>query len=158
MKNFVVIILFLLSFIGFGQDCALQIDTVFVPFENKVLDCELMSVTLKNKSVFTFVKAPNKKLYVKFIVTENLYFNKKDQLEVRSGKRSFWVKDAIHYQHDKYKGYYFFEIYPNYVATLKDDGLTSIACGKAETDFGKSDSNQIKQLAKCFQESIAPKK
>jgi hypothetical protein len=158
MRKLVAVLFLIVRNFVSAQDCSFKSDTVFIPTEKKVMDSEYLEATLKNKSVFKLVKAPNKKLYVKFIVTENLYFGKVDQLEIRSGKRSFYVKDAMHYQYDKYKGYYFFEIYPNYVITLRDDGLTGIKFGKAETDFGKTDCNQVKLISKCFYESIAPKK
>lgn len=141
-----------------AQDCTYKSDTIFVPKEKKVLQSELLEVTFKNNSVVQLIKAPNNKMYMKMIVTENLYFDKTDQLEVKSGSKSFYVKDATHFQYNKHKGYYIFEIYKNYVGTLKDDGLTSILFGKAETEFTKSDSNQIKKIAKCFYESIASKK
>ena len=92
------------------------------------------------------------------IVTENLYFDKVDMLEVRSGKKSYYVKNTQHYQYEKHKGYYCFEIFKNYIGTLKDDGITAIEFGKVETSFSKSDCNQVKTIAKCFYESIDEKK
>ena len=152
--------LFLIGFMNMmlAQDCEFKRDTIFVPKEKKTLQSEVLEATLRNGSVVQLIKAPNGKLYMKLIVTENLYFDKIDQLEVKSGSKSFYVKDAKHYQYTKHKGYYFFEIYKNYVVTLKDNGLTGILFGKAETEFTRSDSNLIKKTAACFYESLAEKK
>ena len=158
MKKLTALIFLIYGNSLFSQDCSFKSDTVYIPSDKKVLTSEFVEAHLKNKSIFQLVKAPNKKIYVKFIVTENLYFGKIDQLEVKSGKRSFYVKDAMHYQYDKYRGYYLFEIYPNYVITLRDEGLTGIKYGKAETDYTKSDCHNVKLISKCFYESIAPKK
>lgn len=154
---------FTLSFFCFmnmllAQDCSFKSDTIFIPKDKKTLQSEILETTLRNGSVVQLIKAPNGKLYMKLIVTENLYFDKIDQLEVKSGSKSFYVKDAKHYQYDKHKGYYIFEIYKNYVVTLKDDGLTGLLFGKAETEFTRSDSNLIKKSATCFYASLTEKK
>lgn len=153
-------VLFLLFFLaGFAQsDCAFIKDTVRIPKDNKVIDTEYLQTTLKNKSVVQLIKAPAGKFYLKIIVTENLYFDKVDMLEIISGSKSIFYKDTKHYQNDKHSGYYVVEVGKNYVSTLKDNGITSIVFGKVETSFGKSDCNQVKQISKCFYESISPKK
>ena len=138
-------------------DCVFKADTVFVPKENKVLNATYLQTTFKNKTNFYLYKANNNKYYIKFVVTENLYFGKVDLLELKSGTKSFYAKETTHYQLDKNTGYYVFEIYKNYIGTLKDDGLTSINFGKAETIYSKQDCNQVKQLAKCFYQSIDAK-
>ncbi|MBK9283676.1 MAG: hypothetical protein IPM51_05080 [Sphingobacteriaceae bacterium] len=133
-------------------------DTVFIPKENKTYQSDYLEVELKNKSLVQLVKADNKKYYLRMIVTENLYFDKVALLEVISGKKSFYVKDTKHHQFDKHRGYYCFEIFQNYIGTLKDDGITAIEFGKVHTSFSKSDCNHIKSIAKCFYESISEKK
>lgn len=153
-------LLFLTFFWGaFSQgDCHFIQDTVSIPKENKIVNAEYLQTVLKNKSVVQLFKTETNKYYLKLIVTENLYFNKVDILEIKSGGKSFYAKDTKHYQYDKHTGYYIIEIYKNYAGTLKDDGITSIVFGKAETDFGKHDCNQIKQISKCFYENIIAKK
>ena len=91
------------------------------------------------------------------MVIENLYFGKIDLLELKSGTKSFYLKETTHYQLDKNTGYYLLEIYKNYIGTLKDNGLTAIQFGKAETIYSKQDCNQVKQIAKCFYENIDTK-
>jgi hypothetical protein len=133
-------------------------DTVFVPKENKVITADCIKASLKNKSQIILYKAASNKYYLKLIVTENLYFNKVDMLEIRSGTKSFYAKETKNFEYDKHAGFYVVEIYKNYAGTLKDEGITSIVFGKAETSFSKQDCNQIKQISKCFYESIAAKK
>jgi hypothetical protein len=140
------------------ENCSFSQDTVFIPKDNKVVDGDYLQTTLKNKSVVQLFRTPMEKYYLKLIVTENLYFGKVDMLEIKSGKKSFYAKDTRHYQYDKHTGFYIVEVFKNYVGTLKDEGITSIVFGKAETDFCKQDCNQVKQISKCFYESIAAKK
>ena len=42
--------------------------------------------------------------------------------------------------------------------TEKDEGITSIVFGGAETDFTKQDANQIKKISRCFYEANYRKK
>lgn len=139
-------------------DCAFKNDTVFIPKENKVINGSYLQTTLKNKSNFIIYKSDNNRFFIKLIVTENLYFNKVDLLEFKSGSKSIFFKDTKHFQNDKNSGYYVVEVWKNYIGTLTEDGLTGIQFGKAETAYTKQDCNQIKQIAKCFYESISVSK
>ena len=158
MKQLFTFLFVAISGAFLAQDCTFKEDTVFIAAEKKTVNSEFLETTLKNKSRVQLIKAPKNKLFVKLIVTENLYFEKVDQLEIKSGSKSFYAKETKQHQLDKYTGYYLVEIFKNYAGTLKDEGITSIVFGKAETNFGKSDCNQIKQISKCFYESIAAKK
>lgn len=122
------------------------------------MDGEVLTTILKNKNAVEFIKADNGKLYLKLTVSQNLYFDKIDVLEIRSGSKSFYVKDTKQYQRDKNTGFFVVELFKNYVATLKDDGITSIYFNQAETPFTRQDCVQIKQIAKCFYDAITPKK
>jgi hypothetical protein len=153
-------LLFFTFFLGaFSQtDCSFIQDTVTIPKDKKVLNAEYLQTVLKNKSIVQLYKTETNKYYLKLIVTENLYFNKVDMLEIKSGSKSFFAKETRHYQFDKHTGFYLVEIYKNYAGTLKDDGITSIVFGSAETNFSKQDCNQVKQISKCFYENIVTKK
>ena len=133
-------------------------DTVRIPKENKVIEGEYLITSLKNGSTIQLVKAPNSKLYLRICTSENLYFGKTDMLEIKSGSKSFFAKETTNYGLTKNSGYYVIEIYKNYIATLKDDGITGFIFGKAVTAFSKQDCNQIKQMAKYFYESVCAKK
>lgn len=159
LKNYLIFCFLLLCFGSLKSqiECAFKPDTVYIPKENKVINAVCMQTLFKNKSNFYLFKTNTNKYYLKLIVPENLYFGKIDVLELKSGTKSIHFKDTKHYQLDKNTGYYVIEVYKNYIGTLKEDGLTAIQFGKAETIYTKQDCNQVKQLAKCFYESIDTK-
>jgi hypothetical protein len=158
--KFACLLAFLTLFLpGQAQNnCSFLTDTVYIPAEKKTVDGEYVQTNLKNKSIVQLYKVPNGKFYMKMIVTENLYFNKVDMLEVRSGNKSFYAKDTKQFEYGNHTGYYIIEIFKNYIATLKEEGITSIVFSNSETKFTKQDRTQIMQIAKCFYESVAGKK
>jgi hypothetical protein len=133
-------------------------DTLRLPEVNNVLEGESVSAILKKGSSFKLFKTSNNKYYFKIIVSENLYFNKKDALEILSGTKSIYFKDAVNYELDDHTGFYLVEVLKNYVGTLKDEGVTSIVFNNTETTYTKKECNQVKQMAKYFYESISAKK
>jgi hypothetical protein len=150
--------IFLLFFLANGaQNCSYLQDTLYIPKQGKIVNTEYLQTTLKNNTIVKLYKTENSKYFLKLIVTENLYFDKVDVLEIKSGSKSYYEKDAKHFQYDKHTGFYVLEIYKNYIGTLKEDGITSIVFGKSETNFTKQDCNQIKQISKCFYENIVAK-
>ncbi|MBL7922371.1 MAG: hypothetical protein JNJ40_18795 [Bacteroidia bacterium] len=162
MRNSLFIITFLFfGFFGHSQkagDFSFISDTIRIPKENKVIQADYVITSLKNGSTIQLVKAPANKFYMRICTNENLYFGKKDMMEIKSGSKSFYAKETTNYELSKNSGYYVIEIYKNYIGTLKDDGITGIVFGKAETAFSKQDCNQVKQMAKYFYESITAKK
>jgi hypothetical protein len=161
MKSRFISFLFLLSVLAAksqeGCGAGFTRDTLYLPAENKTVTGAYLEATLKNKSVVRLYKTDLNKYYLKLVVTENLYFDKADQLEIESDGRSSYEK-TTQYQLDKATGYYVFEIFKNYIATLKDDGITAITFGKARTTFTRQDANKIRDISKCFYETIAAKK
>jgi hypothetical protein len=133
-------------------------DTMSLPESGKVLEGEYLETTLKNLSVVKLFKADDGKIYLKLLVTKNFYFNKVGVLEIKSNSKSYYAKNTKQYQVNKTMGMYVIEIFRNYVATLKEDGITSIVFAEAETDFTKHDATQIKKIAKCFYDAISEKK
>ncbi|MCW3076309.1 MAG: hypothetical protein JWO32_918 [Bacteroidetes bacterium] len=159
MKRIFFIIFLFVSAISIAQsECTFIKDTLTVAKENKVVTAEMLQTTFKNKTVVQIIKTEAGKYYLKFIVFENLYFNRIDLLEIKSGTKSFYAKETTQYRRDKYSGFYLIEIYKNYIGTLRQDGVTSIVFNKAETIFTKQDCELIKQMAKCFYDAISPKK
>lgn len=159
MRDIYTAFLILFFSAAFAQEgCSFMKDTVFLPKENKSLECEYLQTTLKNRSVVQMIKGPAGKMYLRIVIYENLYFDKVDLFEVQSGSRSCYFKDTKQYKLDKHSSCYIVDIGKNYVATLRDDGISAIVFGKTETDFSKTDCNQVKQISKCFYESISAKK
>jgi hypothetical protein len=159
MKYRKLIAVWFLTFFGFGTlhsqiDCALKSESVYLPKENQTINAKSLSTILKNNTTIILYKTDKGKYYLKLIVSENLYFNRVDILELKSGTKSIFFKDTKHYEIDKNTGYYSVEILKNYIATLKDEGLTAIKFGNAQTNYTKQDCKQIKQIAKCLYESI----
>ena len=133
-------------------------DTVRIPKENKVLNSEYVITTLKNGTTFQLIKSSNSKYYLKIVTSENLYFDKTDVLEIKSGKKSFFAKETTNFQLNKNTGFYVVEVFKNYIGTIKDDGITGLQFDKAVTAYNKQDCNQIKHMANYFYESFCVQK
>jgi hypothetical protein len=159
MKQFLVIISLLFTVVMSAQNnCAFTNDTLFIPKEGKVVNGKYLQASLKNKSNIQFFIVEGARYYMKLTVTENLYFDRVDMLEIKSGGKSFYAKETKQYQLDKHTGFYVVELFKNYMGTLKDDGITSIVFNKAETKFSKQDRASIKQMSSCFYDAISNKK
>ena len=133
-------------------------DTMTLNGENKILQGEYVETTLKNLSVVRMFKTKDNKYFIRFLVTKNFYFDKVDVLEIRSGNKSYYAENTKQFKVTKTMGLFITEIAKNYIAQLKDEGITSIVFAKAETDFTRQDASQVRKIAKYFYESIAPKK
>lgn len=143
-----------------GQiDCnsAFVQDTMSLPDGSKVLEGRFIITTLKDFSTVTLFRTNQDKFYLRFVVKKNFYFDKVDVLEIRSGSKSYYVKNTRQYKIDKTTGLFIVEIFSNYISTLKDEGITSLYFANAETDFTKKDASQIKQISNCFYELISTK-
>lgn len=159
MKQILIVLFFFFSALLCAQsNCVFVKDTFYIPKENKTINGEYLETVFKNKTKVQLIKSETNKFYLKMCVFENLYFDKVDVLEIRSGTKSFYAKETKQFQLDKHTGFYVVELYKNYVATLKEDGITSIVFNKAETIFTKQDCSQIKQISKCFYEAVSTKK
>jgi hypothetical protein len=133
-------------------------DTMTFTGTDKVLEGDYVETTLKNFSVVRLFKTNDDKYYLRFIVTKNFYFNKVATLEIQSGSRSYYAKETKQHKITKTSGLFIIEIFKNYIGTIKDDGITGIVFGEAETDFTKQDTKQIKAMATFFYNSIAGSK
>jgi hypothetical protein len=136
--------------------CTMTRDTMTLPSTHQVVEGEYVTVPLKKGSQVTFFKSPDK-MFLKLVVNENFYFDKVDVLEIRSGSKSYYAKDTRQHRVNKTTGLFVIEIYNNYLATLKDEGITSIVFNKAETDFTRSDASDIRRTARCFYDSFVRK-
>lgn len=141
-----------------GCEAGFRQDTLLLPGQKRSIAVEYLQTTLKNRSVVRLYRAAGNKYYLKLIVTENLYFDKTDKLEVQSGGMSYTEPKIVQYELDKSTGYYVFEIFKNYVATLKDEGITAIVFGTAKTDFSRQDTRKIRDISKCLYDIISVKK
>jgi len=63
-------------------------------------------------------------------------------------------KGIKQYQKDKHTGFFVMEVFKNYIATLKDDGITSYVFNAKETVLSKSEIKDVKKIANCFYQTI----
>ena len=133
-------------------------DTLSIPEKGIVMHGQSLETVLKNLSTVKLFKSNDDKLFIKFVVTENFYFDKVDVLEIRSGSKSYYAKGAKQYKINKTRGMFVIEVFKNYIVTLKDDGITSLVFNAAESDFTKQDASQIRKISICFYETIYGKK
>jgi hypothetical protein len=155
MRSCFLLSLFIsLSALCFAQECPpFQSDTMGIPGAAPVSG-QYMETQLRDQATVRVFKTGKDKLYLRLIVTENFYFNKVDLLEIKSGTKSYYVKNIKQHKIDKTHGLFVTEIYRNYLHTLMDHGITSIVFGGAETKFTKQDLAQVKQLAGCVYASL----
>ncbi len=150
----------LLLFIAFNthsiaQDCeALVSDTMSVPGTTLQLEGGYLETTLKKQAVVRIFKTEDDRLFLRFIVTENFYFNQISTLEIQSGTKSYYVKNCRQHKVDKAHGMYITEIYRNYLATIKEYGITGLVFGGAESNFTRQDAAQVKAIAQCVYNSL----
>ena len=126
---------------------------------NKIVEGEYIETTLKDQSQFRILRTDDDKYYLRFVVKKNFYFNKTDVLEIRSGSKSYYVKNTTQHKVNKTTGIFVVEIFKNYLmTTLKDEGISSLYFAQAETDFTRQDTKQIKEISRCFYTKVTGKK
>jgi hypothetical protein len=129
-------------------------DSLYMPSENSYyMATGLVTPELRNG---TFVKLflHRNKYYLMIESKSNLYFDKSEMLEIKSGKKSMFQKDAKQYQKNKYTAFFVLEVYKNYIATLKEEGITSYVFSNNEIALNKQDTKEIKKIADCFYRTI----
>jgi len=115
---------------------------------------ELMEIKIKNNYNVQFIKQGAKK-YLKIIVRDNLGYGQTGSLLLYSNKKQYFTKSITLQTIDKNSAYFLLELNPNYLLTLKENGLTSIIFKeKIEFTIPKQDSEAVKQLATCFAEAV----
>jgi hypothetical protein len=163
LKLTILFILCLHVFTSQAQsDCDFLNDTLSLPEQDKVLEGRSLETTLKNLStikIFQPSDPRDEQLYLKIVVTRNFYFDKIDNLELKSGSKSYWVKPpSKQYKINKTTGLFVVAVSRNYIVTLKDEGITAMVFGGAETRFTRQDAGQVKKMARCFYDTIYKKK
>ena len=118
---------------------------------------ELMELKIKNNYNVQMIKHGQKK-YLKIIVRDNLGYGQTGSLLLYSNKKQYFTKSITLQIIDKTSAYFLLELNPNYLMTLKENGLTSIIFQeKVEFSIPKQDSEAVKQLAACFSETSVKK-
>lgn len=154
MKNWLVILFNLLFVLGYSQNCKEQpvTDSVYKPSERKKVLAEIHTLNLSNKGKIYLINH-NGKFFLKLSLNEKMGLADLGNLEIKSGGRSYFIKNATYYDMNENNGYFFIDMGINYVATLKDEGITSVIYNtKFEAKLQKDDMNAVKKTAKCFYE------
>lgn len=110
----------------------------------------LMEVKIKNNYNVQLIKHGSRK-YLKIIVRDNLGFGQTGSLLLYSNKKQYFNKDITLQIIDKTSAYFLLDLNPNYLLTLKENGLTSIIFRESvEFVIPRQDSEAVKELASCF--------
>ncbi|MGE0566654.1 MAG: hypothetical protein AB7O73_01785 [Bacteroidia bacterium] len=129
-------------------------DSLFLEGDNAfVISSCLIAGPLENGDNIKLFRH-GKKNFLQIETKTNLYFDKVDDLEINSGNQSMLKKGMRQVEKNKYTGLYVVEIYKNYVATLRDEGITSFTFNHTENSYHKNDVKQIRAIAKCFYKTI----
>lgn len=159
MKNLLFVIAVLFSFTSVAQtDCSsiLKSDSCALQTPSKKELVEVTEVKIKNNYQVQFIKQGQKN-YLKLIVKDDLGFGKKGSLLLYCNKKQIYVKTITLQVIDKKSAYFLIELIPNYITTLKDNGLTNIIfCENIEFVVPKQDSEAVKKMAACFYEVAVP--
>jgi hypothetical protein len=129
-------------------------DSLFIEKDNAyILADGLKTPFFKNESQVKLFKVVNK-YYLTIMCKDNIYFDMVSDLEIKSGSKSMSPKGVKQHQKDKHTAFFVVEVYKNYIATLKDEGITSYIFNKTENTFSKQEVKEIKKIATCFYQTI----
>lgn len=129
-------------------------DSLFIEKDNNYISADgLVTPVFKGGNQIKLFKVGNK-YYLTIITKSNIYFDMISDLEIKSGAKSMWPKNVKQHQKDKHTAFFVVEVGKNYIATLKDEGITSYVFNKTETAFSKQEIKEIKKIAACFYQTI----
>lgn len=151
VKKIYILLLIVCSGYVFSQPCKDQVisDSLLKPNENQKVVVSALNCGLKNGGAVQFM-SQNGKYFLKIKPNQKIGFDEKGSLELRSGKKSYWVKNATLIDAKKPEPYFVVDIQMNYVSALKEDGLTGLVFNTFEVKFAKQDTENIRETAKCF--------
>lgn len=125
-------------------------DTMTLTGTDKVLEGEYLEVVLRDQHVVRLFKATDRKVYVRFIVAKNFYFDKVGTLEILSGSKTYPIKNCRQWKVNKTRGLFISEIFTNYLSTLQNEGMTALLFNQAVTKFSRQDAKKIKKMSATF--------
>lgn len=147
------ILVFLAAFnCTFAQNCNDQLvsDSLYKPTEKHSYLVNVLNCPLKNGGNIQFINN-NGKFVLKITPNQKLGFLDVGPLQIKSGNKSFFLKSTTYYDHKEPSAYFLVDVLINYIATLRDDGLTSLVFNeKFEAVLSGEDQKNIRRVAKCF--------
>jgi hypothetical protein len=138
----------------FAQNCSDQLatDSLYKPAEKQSYLVSVLNCPLKNGGSLQFINNKGK-FILKITPNQKLGFLDVGPLQIKSGSKCFFVKSATLYNHKEPTAYFLVDVLINYIATIKDDGLTAVVFNeKFEAVFPGEDQKNIRRTAKCFYE------
>lgn len=138
----------------FGQNCSDQLvtDSLYKPAEKQSYLVSVINCPLKNGGSLQFINHKGK-FILKITPNQKLGFLDVGPLQIKSGTKCFFVKSTTLYNPKEPIAYFLVDVLINYIATIKDDGLTSVVFNeKFEAVFPTEDQKNIRRTAKCFYE------
>ena len=151
-----IYILFLFTNFGAAsaQNCASQFvsDSLYKPDSKQSFLVSVLNCPLKNGGNIQFINNSGK-FVLKLNLHEKFGFLAVGSLQIKSGSKSFFLKSATLYDPKEPNAYFLVDVLINYIATLKDEGITSVVFNeKFEADLPGEDTKNIRRTAKCFYE------
>ncbi len=138
----------------FSQNCKDQLvtDSLYRPSEKQSVLVSVLNCPLKNGGNIQFINNKGK-LLLKITPNQKLGFVDVGSLQIRSaGNKSIFFKNTTYFNHKEPTAYFVVDILINYVATLRDDGLTSLVFNEKFEAAFPDDQKAIRKTAKCFYE------
>lgn len=154
IKQLYILVLLTACHCMFSQNCNDQMvtDSLYKPTEKQSYLVSVLNCPLKNGGSIQFINNKGK-LILKITPNQKLGFLDAGPLQIKSGSKSFFLKSATFYNHKEPNAYFLVDVLINYIATLRDDGLTSVVFNeKFEATFSSEDQKTIRRTAKCFYE------
>lgn len=147
-----IFILILLNTLVRAQNPCLNLfltDSLTKPGEKEGVLVNALTAPLKTGGTVQIINH-NDRFFLKLKITEKLGFVASGPLELKSGTKSFYVKTAQLNNINKPNANFVIEVFINYVATLRDHGLTGLVFNTHEIKFAKEDTKNIREIAGCF--------
>lgn len=154
IKQFYILVLSAICSINFAQNCSDQLvsDSLYRPTEKQSYLVNVLNCPLKNGGNIQFINN-NGKFVLKLTLNEKLGFLDAGPLQIKSGNKSFFVKNATLYDRKEPSAYFLVDVLINYIGTLKEDGMTSVLFNeKFEAKLTAEDEKNVRRTAKCFYE------
>jgi hypothetical protein len=136
-----------------AQNCVETTDSLFNPASKQTSMVSVLNCPLKNGGNIQFFNN-NGKYVMKMVLHEKFGFIDVGSLQIRSGTKGFFIKNATLYNHKSPEAYFLVDVMINYIGTLKEEGITSVVfMDKFEAKLAKEDVKNIRATAKCFYEA-----
>lgn len=153
IKNLYTIVLLVACQLVIAQNCNDQLvtDSLYKPTEKQSYLVSVLNCPLKNGGNIQFINNKGK-LLLKITPNQKLGFIDVGSLQLKSGSKSIFFKNTTYHNYKEPGAYFLVDVLINYIATLRDDGLTSLVFNEKFEAVFADDQKNIRKTAKCFYE------